>query len=1094
MTANNKIYQKALDRLNNEQRQAVDHIEGPVLVIAGPGTGKTQLLTLRIGQILRNSDTTPANILCLTYSEAGRVAMKERLSKLIGRPGAEVTISTYHAFGNELIRSYPDLFDLAPGSRPADELALDRLTRKILSELDYDNPLKNDIYLKDIKTLIGGFKRALITPNTLKEVCHTNLIFAKEIDQIINDIIDPTIKMSKALISKYAQLFEVASGLNCPSINDVTPVKQVFIEQLEQALTTAQDNNNTPALTAWKNKWLEKDSSNRFRLQSPRVIRRLLAFADIYQLYNDQLEKEKLFDYDDMILIAIEGIETNLDLKYSLQEKYQYIQLDEFQDTNEAQFKLVKLLSDNPVNEERPNILAVGDDDQAIYSFQGAHYSHMERFYYDYRDVKLINLKQNYRSGTEIINFSRGLREQINEKLNLLPKVQKAFELNKPQQILRVDLNLDNEHLAWTANYVHSLIDKGESPQSIAIFAPKHQMLEEIIPYLHAKQIAISYERKDDILKDPLINNLLTCCRLVCALEDSDNISANNIWPEVLSYEYQSLPTELIWQLSATAKQTYASWTELLLNDPKTRNIALFYIRLSQISSYTSLETMISYLLGTADLLIEDNIQLTVNSKFYSYYFDNREGNEQWRLPGRLNILISKMREINEDFLTIRDMLEFTDGHLAAHIKISDNYSIKESEQSINLMSAHSAKGLEFESVILINFCDHVWGHSAQDQPSKITLPSNLAHIRIDNNNDDEKLRLLFVAASRAKTRLVMVGYKKTVSGKSAKKVVFLDESDNPEGSFNSKLLPRNKNTILTPDIDNIPVINAAHLWFDRHLDFTATERRDFLNAKLNKFNLTASKLNSYTNVINEGPKKFFIDSILGFPRPKNVAGAYGSAIHATLDWEFKNSIAKKDHKPLLEDIMAHFEFELRKAKLNQLEYTQNLKRGFNALGFYFPNNPIPIDKHDLSEESININLDGIRLGGKIDRMLINVSAKTIVIVDFKTGSSYSKWGSDVKSYHNQRQLYFYKFLVENSPRFKGYKVEAAKIQFIEPNPDSSIPQSLTLKFKSEEEQKLSELIKVVWEMIMRLDFPDTTKYKKSVAGIKQFENVLLEK
>jgi DNA helicase II / ATP-dependent DNA helicase PcrA len=144
-------YKKAFAGLNDEQRAAVKQIDGPVLVIAGPGTGKTQLIGTRVGYILQNTDTLADAILLLTFTEAGVQAMRERLSRLIGKPAYDVQLNTYHAFGGEIFRQYPDYFEGAQLSL-VEELGADALLRGIIAKLPYTNPLKfADNYINDIK-------------------------------------------------------------------------------------------------------------------------------------------------------------------------------------------------------------------------------------------------------------------------------------------------------------------------------------------------------------------------------------------------------------------------------------------------------------------------------------------------------------------------------------------------------------------------------------------------------------------------------------------------------------------------------------------------------------------------------------------------------------------------------------------------------------------------------------------------------------------------------------------------------------------------------------------------------------------------------
>jgi DNA helicase-2/ATP-dependent DNA helicase PcrA len=157
-------FETAYKQLNEKQREAVNTIYGPVLVIAGPGTGKTQLISTRVGHILKATDTLPQNILCLTFTEAGATAMRERLIKLLGQAAYDIRISTYHAFGSELLRNYPEYLEESD-FEPIDEVGRIEIMRGILAGLSYDNPLKfADNYIGDIISFISDCKRADLKP------------------------------------------------------------------------------------------------------------------------------------------------------------------------------------------------------------------------------------------------------------------------------------------------------------------------------------------------------------------------------------------------------------------------------------------------------------------------------------------------------------------------------------------------------------------------------------------------------------------------------------------------------------------------------------------------------------------------------------------------------------------------------------------------------------------------------------------------------------------------------------------------------------------------------------------------------------------
>ena len=1102
MSVSSSAYAASYKSLNDEQRQAVDLVDGPVLVIAGPGTGKTQLLATRVGRILETTDTSPENILCLTFSESAVASMKSRLNNLIGRSASEITVSTYHGFGRTLIATYPEKFSSEVlAAKPADDLLIDKLYRQILNDLPYSNPLKNDFYLNDTKTLISNYKRALIKPDDLEAVIKSNQEFMTAANKLLEKIFPTSFRLSKSNAKLFAELLKKSKQLpGTISIKSVLPLKDLWVEQLESAVDTFKAQNNTPPLRQWKDSWLEKDDLGRFRLISPDLISKQTALIEVYRIYNKLLKQNALFDYDDMILLAIQGLRDNPDLKQTLQERYQYIQLDEFQDTNESQLKLVELLADHPIYEGRPNILAVGDDDQAIYSFQGAHYSHMKRFISSYKDVKLINLKQNYRSTEDIISLSGNIRDQIIDTIDIkLDKGQvSAISKDINGQVMRVELEKDIEQLAWVSDYIKGLLKQpGSKAEEIAVFAPKHQMLIDLIPFLHANQIPINYEQKNNILDDYIINQLITAAKLVVNLRNKSE--ADTYWPQVLSFNYWQIPTSLIWQLSIKAHEDKTAWIDVLLKHPKTKPIALFFIRLNQLSEDSSYELMLSYLMGNLTLPLNEKDLADFTSPFYEYYFNNLNTNSRsfnadaWRLIGQLSILRSKANEYSETNLNLDGFIDFFESYKKANLKIIDSSPFRESEDAVNLMTAHASKGLEFNTVIIINTIDSAWGRSSRRRSNSLGLPANLSFVKVNENNDSEKLRLFFVAVSRARHNLVLASYNQSLSGKYSDPLTYLSEQVK-EDQLISPLLPEKYQTVIKAKSTSQNLALDQPTWWSRHLDSFDPDKHAVLKNRLDNFYLTATNLNTFTNVNEDGPSLFFIKEIVRFPSPQSESAEYGSAMHHTLDWIFKQTREDLGKVPERKQILNQFELLLSKRHINKHDFEQLLIRGTNALNAYLNQVDLSINKDDQSEYGFSPTFKTVRLKGTIDRLIIDPKEKTIKIVDFKTGKSYSKWNkSDTKILHHRNQLYFYKLLVELSPKFKGYKVNTGVIQFVEPDILDGKIKSIELSYNDNELEKTKQLIEVVWNKIMHLDFPNVNQYPKSTKGIASFEQDLIK-
>src|SRR6266568_1169038 len=546
-------FEEAYAQLNNAQRRAVDAIDGPVLVIAGPGTGKTQLLTTRIANILAKTDTAAANILCLTFTESAAETMRERLTNFIGQDAYSVTIITYHAFGSDLIRRFPDYFVVLADTRAVDELGADSIFREIVAQLPYSSPLKfADSYLNDIRSLVSDAKRALLTPDDLRTVAKQNLAFMAKATPIVREQLTGLVRVDKKSVPLFGQLLAMLEPLNAGNKKDahakVKPLAGMFLQALDEALTAAEESGKTTAITAWKNSWLAKDEVGHFIVDGEKANRKLQAAAGIYEAYLQELKKRKLFDYDDMILRAVHALETNADLRYTLQEQYLYILLDEFQDTNAAQLKLVELLTNSPVNEGRANVLAVGDDDQAIYAFQGANYSHMLQFKAMYQDVLVVPLTKNYRSHAGILHVARGIAEQIEERLHHhFPAIEKtltAENIKLPRQAMveRHEAKSDVAQFAWVARKIRALLDGGLPAHEIAVLAPQHKYLEPIVTFLRQEKIPVRYEKRENVLDDPVINQLLRMAELCLALKRHQPAAANSLWAEVLSFDFWQLP------------------------------------------------------------------------------------------------------------------------------------------------------------------------------------------------------------------------------------------------------------------------------------------------------------------------------------------------------------------------------------------------------------------------------------------------------------------------------------------------------------------------------------------------------------------------
>lgn len=337
--------------LNQEQKAAVEYLSGPLLVLAGPGTGKTQLLSEKVAYILSHTDTGPENTLCLTFTETGAFNMRERLRSIIGPDALKVTISTYHAFGMEILALYKNY---APDynrrlDAPIDEIEQHKIISTILAGLDGNDILRGD-NVKDIISVISEAKSAKLKASDLMAIAKMNIedsaVLSSAISPLLLNVVPRAYEAS--LNGAYMPIYKVLSDYKeaKPIIYNIYRLIVILARDLEEALEEAQNNKKITPLSKWRDKYFEKDEKGEYRLKDRVANLKLLSVAKVMEKYDEYLRENGLFDFDDMIEEAGRALREDAGFRMSLQERYQFIMLDEFQDTNPSQFAIVKALTD----------------------------------------------------------------------------------------------------------------------------------------------------------------------------------------------------------------------------------------------------------------------------------------------------------------------------------------------------------------------------------------------------------------------------------------------------------------------------------------------------------------------------------------------------------------------------------------------------------------------------------------------------------------------------------------------------------------------------------------------------------------------------
>ncbi len=1168
------LFEDALAGLNAPQREAVEHIDGPVMVVAGPGTGKTQLLSVRVGTILRKDATMlPSNILCLTFTDAAAANLRERLITKIGlgQQAYQVAIHTFNSFGSWVMATYPDYFFSWREAATADELTSYRIIEALLQKLPGDHPLAGQSFddsffaLKQVQNFIGDCKRANITPAVARAVLEAN--------QAAYDLYAPVItenwpnKMSdKDAMARIETCITALQNTTVPepAVSDITTLSTLLLQDLHAAQAEAaqlEGRAKTKPFTAWKNDWLELDADKHWTFKAAKHYPRIYAACDIYEQYQQQLTEQGLVDFNDQIVAVLAALKDNDELRWNLQERFQYIMIDEYQDTNRAQLQMARYLTDAPVHEGRPNILVVGDDDQAIYRFQGADMSNIGAFQDAYREPAIIRLDQNYRSNQAVLGAARGISTQISLSLEKLAGISKELHINVSQTGAGTQLHEfahETEHYAWIAAEIKRQLEAGAIGKEIAVLARERSQLDALVPYLRDQNVPIDYERRENVLQQEHIVTLLTLARLVHCLSQQQLDEANAILPEVLSHPMWQIAPADIWRVARQAHDSKTRWLDVIFEQEGTRlrAVADFLYGLSQRAASAPLEYVLDELIGLTDqVTVQEELTVstpdtpsqgsvraegfvvaardaltrgeapgeprvspdhlsgstTVNiplrndetqpvpitSPFKRYYFGedlfNQQPAQYLTLLSHLACLRRHMRNYQtgaQRVLQLADLVQFTDAYNRAGLTMIDRAAHREDGQAVRLMTAHKAKGQEFDTVFVIGMVNGVWKKVGSNN-SRFSYPRNLREIKPSENDDDDALRLLFVAMTRARQNLHITYFKESEEGKAQQ--------------LFAPLLALG----LAPDTPAAPLDAMAlaaqyeQRWLNRHAGVDSASKQAILADRLERYQLSATHFNNFLDVTRGGPLYFLTQNFLNFPSSLSPAAAYGVAVHETL--RRAHELIQMDEQPTPIQLIEFFTKRLALQTLSEHDRQQFTHRGQEHLHAFFTKNLADFtadQRAEVSFKDMGVTVGDARLTGSLDVMDLQAASHSITVADYKTGKPFSKWDlpasspehDRIKLHRYRQQLLFYKLLVDGSSQWgaRGWRATHGVLRFVEPDTYGTF-RDIGITYEPEELEYVRRLIIAVWQHIMQLDFPDVSEqYTPNLEGILRFEADLL--
>lgn len=1128
-------FQERYGNLNANQKLAVDTIEGPVMVVAGPGTGKTELLSVRVANILQKTDTLPENILCLTFTESGQIAMRERLVGIIGKDAYKVAIHTFHSFGSEIMAAHREFFYNSASFQPADDLKQYEILRSIFEELEPKNPLASMMngeytHLSDAKKVISELKRGSALTNTeLDAVIEQSSASLDVIERILTPILAERVgkTTSAALLDILPQLHAHLETVD--TLFEVPPLARVIIDSFEAMLETTQTDHPTKPISAWKSTWLERDEAKNLVFKDRKRLSKLKALSYIYYEYLTRMEKQNLFDFDDMIMQVVHAVEVHDDLKFNLQEKYLYIMVDEFQDTNLAQLRILHNLTDNPVNEDTPNVLVVGDDDQAVYGFQGADISNILNFKEHYPRQKLIVLTDNYRSGAKVLEASRAVIVQGGDRLEeRYPEIDKQLSAQKASEgsvAIWESTSIHHER----AEIVRRIVQEKEAYEaqhakdttpetrhfdlsSIAVLARRHADIQSLLPFFAQAGIPVRYERQESVLDTEPIKLLEQTARVVLALAEGNHGEAESLLPELLAHPAWKLSPKTLWRLSLNAYTNRQNWLEIMETTPELAPLHEWFITRASEALTLPLEPMIDVLIGDtvsseaapddadkADLLLEEDDPFIdqptprSTSPLFVHFFSQEalaaHPDRYIEFLSALRAIRAKLRDYQPgETLGLRAFIDFIELHRRLGIGIAvTRYSLASDQSAVQLLTAHKSKGLEFETVYVFNAVDSVWGQGARSVSRSISYPENLP-LAPTGNTADERLRLFYVAMTRAKNTLVLSHSAFNDSNKQTLPADFLLPVEAPR---------------LSTEASSVEEVETAEISWYAPLTHATSELKDLLAPQIEKFKLSATSLNGFLDVSRGGPQHFLLNNLLHFPSAKPGAASYGTVIHWTLQQAHTHLSATGEEKPL-EDSLHDFETALKKERLSDADFQRFLQQGSEHLPVFLASRVVPMSPTQKAEVSFNyqdVRQGDARLSGSLDMVDVDEENKEIYVTDYKTGHPSFAWGkgddgTKLKLHKYRQQLIFYKILVENSSEYRNYTVANGQLAFIEPTRSGesiTLPLELTTDETAEEVARTKKLIEAVWKRITTLNLPDTSAYSPDYKGVLAFEQDLID-
>lgn len=1005
----NEIFETELLNLNPGQKLAVTQIAGPVLVIAGPGTGKTHILSARIGNILKETDTNPHNILCLTFTDAGVLAMRERLQEFIGPEAHKVHIYTFHSFCNTIIQDNLELFGRFE-MEAVSQLERVEIIREMMDELPEHNILKKgrwDIY--HYESHLGNLFKQMKSENWTKE------FIQEKIDEFLKSI----------------------------------PLKEEYIYK-----------KNTKHSRKGELKQKKVDNITD-RLEKLRV------GTELFEVYKTKMKERNRYDYEDMIHWVLEEFKTNEALLRRYQEQYLYFLVDEYQDTNGSQNKILDSLIQYWKN---PNVFVVGDDDQSIFEFQGARLRNIMDFYRKHEStIQLVMLKDNYRSSQHILDASKKVIDHNNERIirnieglekNLVARNDDfAASIIRPRIIQYPNKMHEDTDIA---NQIEKFYKEGFPLNEVAVIYAKHKQARNIISLLERKGIPYNTKRRVNILDLPTIENLRIFLEYLYFEYKTPNTGEEFLF-KIMHFNYLGIhPADLAAlsnYMSKYGRVRNISWREVIESKEELQKIKFK----NPAAIYRFSELMNSLLADFGNFRCLSFLERLINrSGLLHHIIHHKEKAWLLQIIGTFFDFVRRETDKNPR-LTVKRLLDILLNMDENKLPIGVNKTIS-AENGVNLLTAHGSKGLEFQIVYMID-AGKDWDSGSGSNRYRFLLPETITLSNEESDAMESRRRLFYVAMTRAKERLFISYAEKDNAASPLARTQFIDEileGDQLGLSVEEKVL-------VPEDIISIQALLLMELENPK----IEAQEADAIAELLEGFVLSVSAMNRYQSCA----LSFYYEYVLRIPSIPNEAATYGTAMHNSLKRLFDKMLAHPEKEfPPRDEFVDYFVKEMKRKRhyFSKKGFTRRMNMGKRNLKAYYSANVNTWEKHVVPEMDIrNVEFQGVPLKGSLDNVII-LNDKQAKVLDYKTGSLNDKKmkpprGKDLIGGMYWRQLYFYKILYENhSPNTR--KITQGEISYLETDRDKNFPVK-PLYYNTEHENLVGGMMVDTYQSIMEQDF-----------------------